>query len=402
MAQAQRLMRQPTLAEAGCRAALAQDPHDAEALCLLGELHADRGQFDAAQALFKRAIETDPACVPAYFSAAVHCKMGRDQHAWRNGVQRLLDTPLSLDREMTLRFALGKYHDDVGEYEQAFDEYRRANDLAKRHGFAYEADKLERHIDAILGCLPAAADLEPDDGASASTLPVLVIGLPRSGTSLIEQILASHPQVYGAGEVRFWNGAFNQYEQTDDATRSGAGRQMVREYLARLTEQSGTAVRVIDKMPANFLYAGLFHRLFPNAKVIHIHRHPIDNCLSIYFQRFYAVAAYANDLDDLVHYHRQYTRIMDHWRRLLPSSSLLEVSYEDLVGDQEAWTRRMLDFVGLPWDPKCLDFHETNRVVLTSSKWQVRQKMHSGSAGRWRHYDKFMGPLRALLPVAGD
>jgi hypothetical protein len=149
-------------------------------------------------------------------------------------------------------------------------------------------------------------------------------------------------------------------------------------------------------MPANFLYAGLIHAALPRARIIHMQRHPLDTCLSIYFQNFFNVSPYANDLDNIAHYYREYLRVMAHWRRTLPASALLEVPYEGLVADAESWTRRMLDFIELPWDPKCLDFHHTDRVVITASRWQVRQQINASSVGRWRNYEKYLAPLRHL------
>jgi hypothetical protein len=171
---------------------------------------------------------------------------------------------------------------------------------------------------------------------------------------------------------------------------------MAADYLRRLTRTSGGAQRVIDKMPANFMYAGLIHAALPRARIIHMRRHPIDTCLSIYFQQFFNMGPYANDLNDLAHYYGEYVRVTDHWRAVLPAAALLEVPYEALIQDQEGWTRRMLDFIGLAWDPRCLDFHQTERVVITASKWQVRQKVYATSAGRWRNYEKFLGPLQRL------
>src|SRR6202043_1463103 len=176
---------------------------------------------------------------------------------------------------------------------------------------------------------------------------------------------------------------------------------LTRDYLARLTASAGGAPRVVDKMPANFMYAGLIHAAFPLARIIHMQRHPIDTCLSIYFQNFFNIGPYANDLDDLTHYYGEYQRISNYWRAVLPATALLEVPYEALVADQEHWTRRMLDFIGLPWDPKCLDFHQTDRVVITASRWQVRQKINAASAGRWRNYEKFLGPLQRLQSLVG-
>jgi hypothetical protein len=222
--------------------------------------------------------------------------------------------------------------------------------------------------------------------------------MPRSGTSLTEQILASHPQVFGSGEVAFWNGAYEAWREAELKDRSALQLlpDMTRRYLARMTAAGGSASRVIDKMPANFMYAGFIHAVFPRARIIHMQRHPIDTALSIYFQNFFNIGPWANDLADLAHYYGEYVRVTRHWRATLPAHNFLEVPYEGLIQDQEGWTRRMLEFLGLPWDPRVLEFHKTERVVITASKWQVRQKIHSASAGRWHHYEKHLGPLREL------
>ena len=178
----------------------------------------------------------------------------------------------------------------------------------------------------------------------------------------------------------------------------GIPSELARQYLERIGESAHGAPRITDKMPANFLYLGLIHAVFPRARIIHMRRHPLDTCLSVYFQNFFNVSPYANDLNDLAHYYGQYLRIMQHWRATLPGDALLEVSYEDLVRDTESWARRMVDFVGLPWDPSCLEFHRTERAVITASKWQVRQKINTGSVGRWRKYARYLAPLQPLAP----
>jgi hypothetical protein len=225
--------------------------------------------------------------------------------------------------------------------------------------------------------------------------------MPRSGTSLAEQILASHSAAFGAGELVFWDTAFGAQQTADFADGASRLSSIAGDYLERLRAVSGGAERVVDKTLTNFLYAGLIHAALPGARIIHMRRHPVDTCLSIYFQSFFDMAAYANELDHLAHYYTQYLRITDHWRSVLPAARYLEVPYEGLIEDQEGWTRRMLDFIGLPWDPKCLDFHETDRTVMTASQWQVRQKIHGRSAGRWRHYEKHLGALRRFLDSAG-
>ena len=384
-------------AEASCQAALAAEPRSSAALSLLGELRADRGRFPEAQELFERAIALDANFVSAYGSLAAHRRMRREDRAWLEGAQRLLGTPLPLAEAIHLRYALGKYFDDVGEWDQAFGSYQAANELTKRYGADYDRERLTGLVERIIHVCDAAFVSDPRRAACDSERPVFIIGMPRSGTSLAEQILASHPQVFGAGEVRFWDEAFGMLERhtrSGDAAAALAG--LARDYLARLGAQAGAAVRVTDKMPANFLYAGLIHAALPRARIIHMQRHPLDTCLSIYFQNFFNVSPYANDLDNIAHYYGEYLRVMTHWRRTLPPSALLEVPYEGLVADAESWTRRMLDFIELPWDPKCLDFHHTDRVVITASRWQVRQQIHAGSVGRWRSYERYLAPLRHL------
>jgi hypothetical protein len=166
--------------------------------------------------------------------------------------------------------------------------------------------------------------------------------------------------------------------------------------LQLLQALSPSAARVIDKMPGNFQHLGLIHAALPKARVLHMRRNPIDTCLSIYFQNFGISHTYAKDLADLAHYYGEYRRLMDHWRSILPPEAFLEVPYEELVEQPEAWSRQMIEFIGLPWDARCLDFHRTSRAVLTASSWQVRQKINNSSVGRWRNYATFIGPLLCL------
>jgi tetratricopeptide (TPR) repeat protein len=394
-----RQQRRPAEAEASCQAALAIAPDYVEALSFLGELRADRGRFSEAEELFQRAIRLNPDFAFAYLSVATHRKMTSGDGAWLRGVESLLTKRLPLGHEIGLRYALGKYFDDVKQHERAFDNYRQANELTKRYGFTYDGAKLTRTVDQITRTFDARFIERCAAQGSMSELPVLIVGMPRSGTSLTEQILASHPAVFGAGELPFWSTAFAAFAKTQDAAGANLFPDLTRDYIARLTASAGGALRVVDKMPANFLYAGLIHSAFPKARIIHMQRHPIDTCLSIYFQNFFGMGPYANDLDNLAQYYTEYMRIVNHWREVIPATALLEVPYEGLIGDQEGWTRRMLDFIGLPWDAKCLDFHQTDRVVITASKWQVRQKINSSSTGRWRNYEKFVGPLRHLMEL---
>jgi len=230
--------------------------------------------------------------------------------------------------------------------------------------------------------------------------PVFILGMPRSGTSLIEQILASHAQVFGAGEL---NHAKNLAAELFRGRESKLGAYLpsvtahqldalAKRYLALAGKQAGTATRITDKMPANFLWLGLIAQMFPRARVIHCLRDPRDTCLSIYFQFFTQAHPYASDLGDLAFYYRGYERMMAHWRSVL-DLPMLEVRYDQLVADQEGQTRAMLDFLGLPWDDACLAFHQSKRATATASWDQVRQPVYTRSLQRWRNYQTHIGPL---------
>lgn len=383
--------------EASCRRALELDPKLTAAIVQLAEAHAGRGQFATAEELLRRAIGIEPDMPEAWAGFARWKKMGSVDAGWLDSVQRIVEQPLAPRREVHLRYALGKYFDDVGDHTAAFANYRRANELAKigrpRHDraqFSHGMDRITQTFDAQWMRRVAVV-------ANPSDRPVFIVGMPRSGTTLTEQILASHPAVFGAGELTFWNSAAVRYAAVRDGAEDlNTLRHLSAEYLQVLDTVGGDAARVIDKMPANFLYMGLIHGVFPKAKFIHLRRDPIDTCLSIYFQNFDAKHTYANDLDDLAHYYREYLRLMDYWRDVLPAGTMLEVPYERLVNDTEGWIRQMLDFIELPWDANCLEFHLNTRTVDTSSKWQARQKIHRFSMERWRRYEQYLGPLRSL------
>jgi hypothetical protein len=222
--------------------------------------------------------------------------------------------------------------------------------------------------------------------------------MPRSGTSLTEQILASHPSIKGAGELQFWNGVTRQRlaEVRAGLLDLPTRKKLAEDYLQLLEKRTGDAPRIIDKTPSNADCIGIIHSVFPNARFICMERDPIDTCLSCYFQHFVAAVSFSTDLSDLAHYYRAHCRLVQHWQSVLPPDKMLVVRYEDLVQDQEAWTRKMLDFLGLEWDERCLSFYENERPVATASTWQVRQKLYTDSVGRWQAYKKFIGPLKAL------
>ncbi len=379
-------------AEVCCSQALETNPRSAPALVLLAELSADRGQFAPAEELLRRALAVDPDSAEGVAGMAHFRKMTTRDAAWAAQAQRLAERTLPPRREAVLRFAIGKFFDDTQDYTAAFTNFRRANELTKLHRGKHDRRQLTHAIEQLI----AGYDLEwaarSRENANTSALPVFIVGMPRSGTTLAEQILASHPAVFGAGELSFWN-------KPAPAGAAPEPEQRAAEYLRLLEGLGAGALRVIDKMPANFLSLGAIHESLPLARFIHMRRDPIDTCLSIYFQQFGSGHAYASDLGDLAHYYTEYLRLMAHWRRVLPEGTMLEVPYESLVGEQESWTRKMLQFIDVPWDPRCIEFHATRRSVMSASKWQVRQKMSSAAIGRRFRYEKFLGPLRGLAEL---
>ncbi len=385
-------------AEACCRMALKCNPELPEALVFLAELISDQGRFDEAEQLLRRAIGIAPDMAAAWAGLAGLRKMTPADRPWLDAARALVAKGLPPRQEAHLQFAIGKYLDDTGEYADAFAGYRRANALSKSSAPQYDAPAEKRAVDQLCGAYTREFFAARRKGASDSAIPVFIVGMPRSGTSLAEQIIAAHPMAFGAGELPFWTRAAAQLAGTIpdapqfDAALSAAAA----DYLRQLQDLAPQATRIVDKMPGNFRHLGLIHAAFPAARIIHMRRDPIDTCLSIYFQHFGDAHPYANDLDNLAHYYEQYERLMRHWHEVIGAQHLLEVQYEELVNDQEHGTRAMLDFIGLPWDPACLDFHEAKRTVGTASKWQGRQKMNASSVERWRRYAAFIEPLLRL------
>ena len=399
-----RLQSRAAEAEVCCRRALEIDPNLPAAIMLLAELCSDQGQFSSAEELLRRMIAIEPESAEAWAGLAGLRKLTSDDAGWLAEAERIAGKRLPPRQEVSLRYAIAKYFDDVGNYQQAFLNYRRANESTKLHRPAHDRQRLSQGIDRIIDFHSGEWLSRVGNAANPSERPVLIVGMPRSGTTLAQQILAAHGEVFGAGELPYWNTAAPAYETARLGGESEAVilRRLADEYLTLLAKLSIDARRVVDKMPANFLYLGLIHAALPNARIIHMRRNPIDTCLSIYFQNFGVVHSYANDLEDLAHYYTEYARITEHWRLTLPAGTILEVPYEGLVEEQEVWSRRMLEFSGLSWQSGCLDFHQNSRAVSTFSKWQARQPIHGSSVGRWRNYEKFVGPLLRLMPSETD
>jgi tetratricopeptide (TPR) repeat protein len=373
-------------------------PRQPDALLSMGHLAALEGRFEEAETWFNRAIEVDPKSGNAWVGLGGLRRMTAADTAWLKGAQTCADSGLAPLNEASLRTAIGRYHDQVGEYGKAFKSFQRARDLVKSAATPYNRSSQAEFGDSLIRTYGREALGRQRPGASDSALPVFVMGVPRSGTSLIEQIIASHPAASGIGEIDFWAHTTTKQhpgllkEPPDEPTC----RKVAAAYLRLLTANSGHAVRVVDKSLSNVYYLGAMHCVFPNARIIYMRRDPIDTCLSCFFQDFPASLNFTLDLSDMAHFYREYHRLMEHWRSALPPGAMLDVPYEELTVEQEVWTRKVLEFLGLPWDERCLSFHTTARSVLTASHWQVRQKMNRVSVGRWRNYKRFIGPLLEL------
>ncbi len=308
------------------------------------------------------------------------------------------------NQAVQLNFTLARALDAEDKYEEAFRYLERGNRL-KAAQFDPEAHR--QVVDRIIHTFSAEFFEARHGWGDLSRLPILIVGMPRSGTTLVEQILASHPDVTAGGELTYLNELSKQlaadipaleYPEAIAAASATQINALGEEYVRQLAMLSRGLPRVTDKLPPNFMRLGLIALCLPAAKVIHVRRHPFDTCLSIYFQNFEHEHAYAWDLTHLGAYYREYERLMDHWRRVVPLQTL-EVQYEALVDNQEKLTRELLEYCDLSWDDRCLRFWETKRAVDTASLWQVRQPMYTRSVERWRHYESHLGPLRKARGV---
>jgi len=385
-------------AKASFRKGLKIDPRDSDAMLGLGQIARTEGRFDEAETLTRRALKVHPKLPTAWASLNSTRKMTSADSDWLKRAEEIAGSGVSLWEEAELRFSIGKYYDDVEDFDRAFQNYRRANELLKSVAGKYDRQSHSDFADDMKRGYTRETMAAIGAGGSASIKPVFVVGMPRSGTSLAEQIIASHPDAKGVGEPDYWLKAarVHQAELRQGIISESTRKKLAAEYLNIIERHCPDASRIVDKTTTNSDFVGFIHSAFPNARIIHMRRNPIDTCLSCYFQHFSTAMRFTMDLSDLADYYKVHQRLMNHWSSALPSNMILDVPYEGLVSEQEAWTRKILDFLGLDWDDRCLSFHETKRSVNTASAWQVRQKMYKRSLERWRNYEKFIGPLKGL------
>jgi tetratricopeptide (TPR) repeat protein len=434
------------------REALRLRPNFADVHSNLGNAYRDKADIPAAEAAYAEAVRLKPDLHAARNNQGACCiELGRTKDAIdlfheilrlnpnfapslanlgtlaRDGFYRFSDDEIARVRTLLagntlsttdrsgLNFALANVLDkQLKAHDEAFLYYQQANDcrrqLFEERGQAFRPDAHRRYLDTVIATTTPELFQRTASFGVPSELPVFVLGMPRSGTSLVEQILASHPQIHGAGELhdvpRIGPRLAALQGKGDDPSflarvEAADIRAAAAVHLARLAQLGGTAVRVIDKLPANVFHLGLIAVLFPRARVIHCLRDTIDVCVSCFFQDFHTLS-FATRLEDVGFYYKEYERVAAHWRNVMPLP-VMEVRYEEMVADQEAVSRRMVDFCGLDWDDRCLQFHKTERVVQTSSVAQVRQPIYKSSVARWKKYQRHLVPLfRALgLPDTG-
>lgn len=383
---------------------LESDPNCQYALMVLARIRSAEDKNDEAAALLERL--RPPLEAPAVVTLAqVRRRQKREPEAEQLLVDLIEHSGNKPDTLAAARFVLGGMREAQGRYDEAFKLFKDANDSALAR---FDREALRKFTDSMIDVYnawkaPTYSRGDPTD------VPIFIVGMPRSGTSLIEQILASHPEVFAAGELsdleiiaqracRRLEIQPRPYPTYMPTLTEQQARQMGRPYLDRIRATAPRATRHTDKMPHNFRHVGMIWQLFPNARIIHCRRNPLDTCLSCFSISFSASHAYSNSLDGLAFMYGEYRRLMQHWRTSLPLN-MLEVVYEDLVHSPEEWSRKVVDFAGLPWNERCLDFHKTKRAVLTASVDQVRRPMYDSSIGRWK---KFETHLKPLVDAMGD
>lgn len=378
----------------------------AEAQNNAGAIYSELGRLDEARAHFQAAIEAKPDFVEAHYNLSSLKTYQKDDANLRM-LESLYANRASLSTHARIRycFALGKALDDIGDYNRAFAAYAEGN-LAQHALQPVDEQQADAMLERIINVFNHDFFEARKNWQGSEKSPIFIVGMPRSGTTLLEQILSSHPSVYGAGElvdlsavIAQLTGAHAGYAFTEGAAglSSADMQHLGDEYAKRVWALSPRSEFITDKMPANFFYLGLIHLAFPNAKIIHAMRDPMDSCFSCYARLFNDSMEFAYDQETLGRYYVRYIKLMQHWHRVLPKDRILDLRYEDMVADTEHEARRVLEFIGLPWDANCLNFHQNTRLVKTASVAQVRKPIYNTSVARWKHFAQHLRPLYALV-----
>ncbi|MFA7300669.1 MAG: sulfotransferase, partial [Sideroxydans sp.] len=400
-------MSEPLRAEAEYDRALQLKPDSSDALLGLGHLCTENGQLERAHDLFRQALILKPDNIAARIHLVQNDKVkAGDENFTALLAEEKKAADFSDNRRLSLHFALGKCYDDTKDYDHAFSHYLAGCQI-KRKKLNYDPDAAAKQFIELKEIFSKEFIDRLRGNGDSSALPIFVLGMPRSGTTLTEQIIASHPDVFGAGELPDLLRIAHRKTHPDTTTFPDNLRYLDAatltawgdEYIAGLKKRAPDSRHITDKMPANFFAVPLIHLMLPGAKIIHVNRNPVDTCVSCFTRLFHRKQEHTYDLAELGRYYADYVRLMDHWRAVLPQSAFYDVQYENIVADQEGEARKLLEYCGLEWDAACLDFHKTKRQIRTASVTQVRQPIYTTSVERWRKYEKFLGPL---LDALGD
>ena len=391
--------------------ALELRPNDLEALNFMGIILKSVGRLDDARNAFIKALEIQPRALGAY-SNIVDLEKFTPENPLFVAMSQMIEKAKNPEHErfMAMHFALGKAYDDMGEYEKALHHFGIGTRL-KRAQLTYNEEELFKFFDEIRSIFSEEFFQKRPYEGNPTTLPIFVIGMPRSGSTMTEQIIQSHPDVYGAGEIKTLSACIGavrmkypslpKFPQMAKVMRPMHFAGIADRYLKAISSYSPTAKRVTDKLLTNYYFAGLLHTLYPNAKIIHTMRSPVDTCLSSWTKLFKDDMPHSYDFKELGRYYGKYYELMAHWRKVLPPGVMLDVQYETVVADPETKAREIIAFLGLEWDERCLKFHESDRPVKTASVSQVRKPLYKSSVERWRRYGPGLNPLVESLEASG-
>ena len=399
MARALLIERRDAEAEKVLRRVLEAERNNAVALELLGNTLAEAGRFTEARRYFLRAIEQAPLLAGSYYDVVRCGRIGPEDGELVARMRRALEFPgLEVTQQIRVHLALGKAADDLGNYEEAMRHFDAAEAL--RNGIArFDLAKFEARVARLIEYFTPERVARASAAASANddATPILIFGLPRSGTTLVEQILSAHPDVGAGEELSYWNESGSAWEQVEPIeAKAGQLATIAKNYMQLLRSVAPNATRVTDKMPLNFQWAGLIHLAFPRSTLVHCRRSPLDTALSIHQTHFNPRMLFPTGGAALVGFVRAYQRLSAHWRRVLPPDRFIEIDYENLVSDPEFVIRRLVAASGLSWSDSCLFPERNARAVKTPSKWQTRQPIYRHAIGRWNNYEPWLGALSAL------
>jgi tetratricopeptide (TPR) repeat protein len=392
--------------------ALEVDNENGRALVGLGTLKMQTGDINEAEDYFHQALEIDDENITARISITQARKTEADEENFLKLEEQIPKLEImNQSKAMTIHFALGKCYEDLKMDEKAFPHFIKGCAI-KRSKIDYDADAQDKNVQSIIDFFSKEKINQLSGVGSPSATPIFVLGMPRSGTTLTEQIISSHPEVFGAGELpdllQLASAPLSPknpvgYPQSLQNLSKDLLSSLGHQYCERTRIHAPDAKHITDKMPANFFCVGLIHLMLPNAKIIHIRRNPVDTCLSGFSKLFNNGQAHSYDFTELGRYYRNYNRLMTYWHSVIPSDNFMEIQYEDLVANNEKKSRELISFVGLEWDEACLNFQQNKRAVRTASIAQIRKPIYQSSISKWKRYETQLGPLldalEDLVPV---